>query len=97
MSAHTLLNLPTYATIQTGILTTPASASTTIVFGTPFPLGILPLIFIQNTDGSTNADVVFTTQNLTNTQFTLVQSGTGAPSAVLVSWMAVAVPATPVP
>jgi len=100
MSANTLLNLPTTATIQSGIITTSASASTNIVFGTPFPSGSLPLIFIQNTQGTTWPQIIFSVQNLSNTGFTIIQTNLeslGTNEAVLVSWLAVLVPATPTP
>ena len=100
MSAHTLLNLPTNAIIQTGLITTNNALTTNVVFGTPFPSGALPLVFIQNTEGGVNPTIFFTTQNLGSTGFTIVQtyvSPITTYQSVGVSWVAIAIPNTPIP
>jgi hypothetical protein len=100
MSAHTLLNLPTTATIQTGIVTTDADQVTNVTFGTSFPSGSYPLIFLQNTEGPVWPTIFFTIQSISNTGFQIVQTYT-APATnyqtVTVAWSAILVPATPVP
>lgn len=98
MSAHTLLNLPTNATIQTGLVTLNVALTTNVIYGTPFPSGSLPLVFIQNSEGNVWPSFNFSVQNLSNTGFTIVQTNlasAGVYEAVGVSWIAIWVPITP--
>jgi hypothetical protein len=97
MSAQALVASPVFPLIKTSVFECQANTSNNITFVTPFPLGALPLVFIQNTDGGQWPNVIFSTQNLSNTGFTLVQSGTGSPAAVLLSYLAVWCPTTPPP
>jgi hypothetical protein len=101
MSANTLLNLPTNATIQTGsAVTVSTSVNTNITFGTPFPSGSLPLVFVQNAQGTDWPQIIFTVQNLSNTGFTVIQNNLADPGTnevVGISWLAVWVPITPPP
>lgn len=100
MSAQSLVASSVYPLIKTGLLTTVANQSTNVTFITPFPVGSLPLIFIQNTEGAVQPTIFFTVQNLTNTGFTIIQTFVSpivGYQNVAVSYLAVWDPVTPPP
>lgn len=97
MSASSLINSSYYPFIQTGIIITDAAQATNVIFKTPFPSGSLPLVFIQNTEGTIWPNIMFSTQNLSNTGFTIIQTGSSAPEEVLISYLAIWIAITPPP
>lgn len=97
MSASSLKNSSNYPFIQTEIITTNAVQATNVTFKTPFPTGSLPIVFIQNTEGTVWPNIIFSTQNLSNTGFTIIQTGSNAFEEVLISYLAIWIPTTPPP
>ena len=100
MSAQALLASSQYPIIRTGIITTNASQVTNVTFYIPFPSGSLPLIFLQNTEGAVWQSIIFTTQGLSNTGFSIVQNNlinAGVYEEVGLAWVAIWIPSTPPP
>jgi len=75
MSAQSLLNTPNsiYSNLRTGTAIVNNSAYTQINFPQPFPAGSIPIVFIQNSQGQTWENIIFTTSNANNTSFTVNQ------------------------
>ena len=100
MSAQSLIASSQYPNIKTGIIVTNVSQVTNVTFNTPFPVGSLPLIFLQNAEGAVWQNIIFTTQGLTNTGFQIVQNNlenAGTYEEVGLSWIAIWIAATPPP
>jgi hypothetical protein len=81
-----------YSILRTGAAAVGASASTTIDFLQPFPPGSVPNLFIQNSQGNTWENIIFTTSNVTNTSFTINQYNITSPGnyeVVAISYLAI--------
>jgi len=93
MSAHTLLNLPTNALIQTGTF---GESTGNIVFSQPFPSGATPYVLLQNSQGGTWDQVVLSVGAITNTGFAYVKfdtvTGTNITSAIGINYLAIWIP-----
>ncbi len=100
MSAQALVTSSVYPIIKSGVVNSNVAQVTNVTFETPFPSGALPLIFIQNTEGSVWPSIIFTTQSLTNTGFQAIQqffSPALTYQEVQFSYLAVWIPVTPPP
>ena len=77
MSAQALLSLPSNAIIQTGDF---GETTGIITFNTPFPN--TPLVFLQNAQGTTWDQVVFTVNTTSTTGFTYIKFDTQTPGVI---------------
>jgi hypothetical protein len=59
--------------INSGFSVAQVAPSTTINFTPAFPAGTVPLVFVQNSEGETWLDIIFTVSNINNVSFVVNQ------------------------
>lgn len=97
MSAQALIATSNYPLMESGFFNTTATATGTVTFRVPFPTGVVPVVILQNTSGTTWDEINLGCFQANNANFTWTQNGTPSPEIFGVTYLAVWIPATPSP
>jgi len=97
MSAQALVTTSNYPVIETGFFNTTATATGTVTFRVPFPTGVVPVVILQNTSGTTWDEINLGCFQANNANFTWTQTGTPSAEIFGVSYVAIWINSTPPP
>lgn len=89
---QTMLSTAFNNIIKTGSVTINGNQPSVVTFSTPFPVGIVPIVTVQNNQGALLNTIILITGNVTNIQFDVWESGVGSPIIMSINYIAIGLP-----
>ena len=89
---QTMLTTAFNTIIKAGSVTINGNQPSVVTFPTPFPVGVVPIVTVQNNQGALLNTIILITGNVTNTQFDVWESGAGSPIVMSINYIAIGLP-----
>jgi len=89
---QTMLSTAFNNIIKTGSVTINGNQPSVVTFSTPFPVGVVPIVTVQNNQGALLNTIILITGNVSNTQFDVWESGAGSPIVMSINYIAIGLP-----
>jgi hypothetical protein len=89
---QTMLSTAFNNIIKTGSVTINGNQPSVVTFSTPFPVGVVPIVTVQNNQGALLNTIILITGNVSNIQFDVWESGAGSPIVMSINYIAIGLP-----